>query len=138
MATIERRETGDGTAYWTTRVFVGLLLALLLAGCTVEYTYRTEDPAWYTRYGAAHGVIAAGIVIGVEGVAKKPWYAAIATCAYYLGREGEETKGFRHFEWGVWDSAGDVVTPCATGALLSWVLERRRAEADTLTAGDGR
>ena len=63
------------------------------------------------------------IVIVSGAVTGKPLWGALASCAFYLGHETEETRTWSYFEWGLDDSLGDVVLPCMTGFALNRLLQ---------------
>ena len=111
-----------------------LVLALVLSGCwgTMVNQYHTAntpgydgryDGKWYTGYGVAHDVLTVPVVLGSHWIWEKPEMGAAFMCGGYLFREIEETRGWKRFEWGVWDSRLDIIGPCVTGWVLTKILK---------------
>lgn len=95
-----------------------LLTAMLCSGCAAAWSYSGPG----SRNGVAHGVAAVATTWGSEKLTGSGWYGAVGACAYFIGHETEETRVWTEFHSGRWDSALDVIVPCAVGAVLAKVL----------------
>jgi hypothetical protein len=118
---------------------------LLLSACTIRNRYSADGPDArpLTAYGLSHGMITVPIVIASGTATGKPMWGALASCAFYLGHETEETRTWSYFEWGLGDSLADVALPCLTGFALNkllhewtwWKLWRREPETHPTPSG---
>jgi hypothetical protein len=108
------------------RVLTVVLLPLLslLTGCAIQNRYFKDGPDAHplTAYGLSHGIVTVPIVVISGTTTGKPLWGALASCAFYLGHETEETRNWSYFEWGSRDSVADVAVPCLTGFAMNRLL----------------
>jgi hypothetical protein len=102
-----------------------ITLVLVTSGCTLPNQYHADGPASrpLTSYGISHGMVSVPVVVGTGAATGHPVWGALASCAFFLGHETEETRTWTYFEWGRADSFADVAVPCLTGFALTKLLD---------------